>query len=655
MSHGDQAPNANGEIEIFVPGRICLFGEHSDWAGGYRRFNAEIREGCALVCGTTQGLYARARKLPDQGKLIFKCPERAACELSLDDEAHLRQVAKSPGYYAYIAGTLIEIGKHFRVGGAEIFNYKSDLPIKKGLSSSAAICVLIVRALNQLYDLKLTVHGEMDIAYRGEINTPSRCGRLDQCVAFGQQVTRMDFDSDMIDTQRVRVAATLYLVIVDLCKGKDTKEILKSLNEAYPFPRDEKDRKLHTLLGDTNLEVCAEASKLLSTESDPRKAAEAMGALMTKAQARWDQDAVPHCPKELTAPALHSLLSCPALQPHITGGKGVGSQGDGSAQLVCRSAAAQTEAMKIVTGLGMEPLRLTLVAQKSVRTAVVPIAGACPGMWPATKCSGPWLFPIRTGEAVKPAICWICEELISAGIDKIILIVNEATEAQMKHLFVRREDVGILDGVSAKMAAYDEELLSIGRKLVFVRQDRPTGIRDAVLLAERHIEGEPFVLAWGDHLCSSTEPSGRGCVAQLLAAFTGTRSVASMHSIDKEMVHTAGVFFCREPPAPLPAPLGPRPSKEEDAKPVLWPISKIHEKPTMSYAEEHMQTQGIGKDKFLATFGQYVFTPSMFQVLRKVAHNHFTEAIDELRCALGPWQHTHLLRSAAGAGCQGGC
>ena len=39
-------------------------------------------------------------------------------------------------------------------------------------------------------DLKLTVHGEMDIAYRGEIRTPSRCGRMDQCVAFGRTVPR---------------------------------------------------------------------------------------------------------------------------------------------------------------------------------------------------------------------------------------------------------------------------------------------------------------------------------------------------------------------------------------------------------------------------------------------------------------------------------
>ena len=29
-------------MRLFVPGRICLFGEHSDWAGGYRRINADI-------------------------------------------------------------------------------------------------------------------------------------------------------------------------------------------------------------------------------------------------------------------------------------------------------------------------------------------------------------------------------------------------------------------------------------------------------------------------------------------------------------------------------------------------------------------------------------------------------------------------------------
>ena len=45
-------------MKIFVPGRICLFGEHTDWAGGYRRINAELEKGFTLITGTSQGLYA---------------------------------------------------------------------------------------------------------------------------------------------------------------------------------------------------------------------------------------------------------------------------------------------------------------------------------------------------------------------------------------------------------------------------------------------------------------------------------------------------------------------------------------------------------------------------------------------------------------------
>ena len=32
-------------MRLFVPGRICLFGEHSDWAGGYRDVPTDSRKG----------------------------------------------------------------------------------------------------------------------------------------------------------------------------------------------------------------------------------------------------------------------------------------------------------------------------------------------------------------------------------------------------------------------------------------------------------------------------------------------------------------------------------------------------------------------------------------------------------------------------------
>ena len=59
-------------MNIFVPGRICIFGEHADWVGSYRRTNVEIEKGYAVIIGTNQGLYAEIKQHPN--KLIFKSP-----------------------------------------------------------------------------------------------------------------------------------------------------------------------------------------------------------------------------------------------------------------------------------------------------------------------------------------------------------------------------------------------------------------------------------------------------------------------------------------------------------------------------------------------------------------------------------------------------
>jgi len=87
--------------------------------------------------------------------------------------------AERGGFFSYAAGVAYQILTHYRVRGLEVDNYLTDLPVKKGLSSSAAFCVLVARAFNRIYDLKMTVRGEMEFAYTGEITTPSRCGRMD--------------------------------------------------------------------------------------------------------------------------------------------------------------------------------------------------------------------------------------------------------------------------------------------------------------------------------------------------------------------------------------------------------------------------------------------------------------------------------------------
>lgn len=90
---GDIYPN--GALQ----GRVCLFGEHSDWAGSFRRFNSAIEPGVTIVCGTNHGLYARVSRHPSKLVLVRRCgggvpaPSAAAVpvtpRLSPDTELHV--------------------------------------------------------------------------------------------------------------------------------------------------------------------------------------------------------------------------------------------------------------------------------------------------------------------------------------------------------------------------------------------------------------------------------------------------------------------------------------------------------------------------------------------------------------------------------------
>src|SRR5512139_2404664 len=320
-------------MKIFVPGRICLFGEHSDWAGGYRRINADIERGYTLICGTNQGIHAEVEAHPTALVLTSTTPDGKVVgphEIALEPRALLEE-AQRGGFFSYAAGVAYQVLTHYRVRGLVIRNDHTDMPIKKGLSSSAAISVLTARAFNRVYDLRLTTRGEMELAYQGEISTPSRCGRMDQGCAYGDRAVLMEFDGDRLGTQEIRPARELHFVIVDLKARKDTVEILKRLNRSYPFAEGPVEKGVQELLGPVNRRIVHQAVEALRGGDAAR-----LGALMKEAQAFFDRYAVPACPEELHAPVLHRVLAHEALAPHVWGGKGVGSQGDGSAQFVAK-------------------------------------------------------------------------------------------------------------------------------------------------------------------------------------------------------------------------------------------------------------------------------------------------------------------------------
>ncbi|MCE9616300.1 MAG: GHMP kinase [Lentisphaerae bacterium] len=606
-------------MKLLVPGRICLFGEHSDWAGGYRRVNAEIEKGYAIITGTNQGLHAEVK--PHPTKLIFRATlgnnSRKDFEIPMEPQA-LLEAAQKGGFFSYAAGVAYQIMTHYRVRGIEIDNFLTDLPVKKGLSSSAAVCVLVARAFNRVYDLKLTVRGEMEQAYLGEITTPSRCGRLDQGCAYGNRPILMTFDGDRIDVKEVSVSKDLHFVIVDLQAEKDTREILSRLNRCYPFAETDLHRQVQEYLGPINARLVQEAEKALR-QGD----AEGLGTLMTEAQAKFDQCVAPACPSQLIAPVLHKLLHHGPLQPLIYGGKGVGSQGDGSAQLIARDAATQDQAIEIIErDLGMKCLKLVLRPGRRVRKAVIPAAGFGTRLFPATKAVKKELFPVigRDGRA-KPVILTIVEEAINAGIEEVAIIVQRSDQELFEEIFCTPPPIENFNKLSRENQEYCQYLMDIGHRITFLSQELQEGFGHAVYCARKWVGEEPFLLLLGDHLyASDTEQT---CARQLLDVYE--RSGQNVVGVKRTPIAEVQAFGCV--------------TGTWDNPDSVLSVSEFSEKPTPEFAAQHLRVDGLDPNEILTVFGQYVLNAKIFDYLeehirlniRERGEFQLTSCLDRLR------------------------
>jgi UTP-glucose-1-phosphate uridylyltransferase/mevalonate kinase len=593
-------------MKIFVPGRICLVGEHSDWAGGYRRINAQIEKGYTLITGTDQGIYAEVSAHPTSLVLSSIAPDgtrTGPAEIQMEPNTLLEEAQKG-GYWSYIAGVAYQVLTNYHVHGLVIDNYKTDLPIKKGLSSSAAISVLAARAFNRVYDLKLTTRGEMELAYQGEITTPSRCGRMDQGCAFGNRPVLMTFDGDRLETTTLQVNQPLYFVIVDLQAKKDTMEILNRLNRCFPYAENEVERGVQELLGPINKRLVNQAMQALR-DCD----AERLGALMTEAQVFFDRYATPACPEELTSPVLHHVLGYEPLQPHILGGKGVGSQGDGTAQFICRSETDQQAVIQILEcDLHLPALRMTITPQQKIRKAVIPAAGFGTRLFPATKATKKELFPIVDRDGIaKPAILVIVEEALDAGIEEVIIIVQKSDLEDFRFLFNEQISIENYNKLPPQSQEYSRHLLEMGRHVTFVIQTAQEGFGHAVYCAREAVGDEPFLLMLGDHIYRSG--SETTCAGQLLEAYQRHgQSLVGLRRTPEDQIGSfgtvTGVWLEGES---------------------LLNISAFAEKPTPDYARTNLRVPGFPEGEYLTLFGQYIVKPKLFDFLKEHIENNVRE------------------------------
>ncbi len=355
--------------EIFVPGRLAIIGEHTDWACTYRKQNPTVGLGLCLVCVTSEGLYASFRRSSFCG-ITYRSTDLEGIERVFQhsfDIDGLHDVARGDGFFAYVAGSMAAVLESTNLlatesFGIEIVNHKTTLPMKKGLSSSAAICVLIVTCCDKLYNLSLDRDAIMTIAYKGEKKTKSNCGMMDFCVVMGaNSVGLMTMNENAYcGLEKLIVKKTHYFVVADLKAGKNTVEILRQLNACFPFAKNADEALMHEYVR-LNESLCADAVRAIGN-GDIHK----LAAAMTQAQSNFDAGALLVCPQELTAPKLHAVLSDPVLKQMSLAAKGVGSQGDGSVQVLCSTPEQQHQVLHYLRQMhGCEGFVLTVPATEA--------------------------------------------------------------------------------------------------------------------------------------------------------------------------------------------------------------------------------------------------------------------------------------------------
>ena len=588
---------SNGKIiNLFVPGRLCLFGEHSDWAGMYRTVNAEIVKGYAIVSGTEQGIYATAEKadtfiMSSGGEIPGE--EHWECEM---DTAKLIAAAQQGGYFSYVAGVASYINDNYSVGGVKITILKRDLPIKSGLSSSAAICVLVARAFNQLYHLKMNVKGEMQAAFRGEQRTPSRCGRLDQACAYGVKPVLMEFDGVELDSRELRAGATFHWVIANLMASKDTIKILADLNKAYPFADNDRERAVQEALGPDNKRIIEKGIELLE-QGD----AQGLGALMTESQANFDAKVMPQC-TELIAPVLHSVLNDSNIMQWIYGAKGVGSQGDGTVQFLAKDEqCAKALQQYLDKERGMPSFTLTLKPGQTVKKAIIPLAGFGTRVFPETKCVRKCFMPLLDADGLlKPALMIMLENLFDAGIDDVCLIIGEDEREDFDRFFMPLPEEHRAKLPEDKLK-YEDRILEMRRHITFVYQKERLGFGHAVWLAKKFTDNEPALLLLGDFVYRSN--TGVNCCRQVIDAYKECgRTLVAITEVPLNRVAHYGILY----------------GHWNDNAQTIMKVECMVEKPTDDYAREYLGVKNARNErKYYATFGQYVLTPEVFDELER--------------------------------------
>lgn len=240
---------------------------------------------------------------------------------------------------------------------------------------------------------------------------------------------------------------------------------------------------------------------------------------------------------------------------------------------------------------------------KKITKAIIPAAGLGTRVLPASKSVPKEMLNIVD----KPAIQYIVEEAVAAGITDILIITNRGKGVMEDHFDHSFELEANLKGNESKKKIYEDVLYPSNlANIYFIRQKETKGLAHAIACAESFIGDEPFAILYGDDVIVS--PEGNPVIGQLINAYEkyGAGCVGV-----KEVPREDVPKYCTLDVTPL----------EEN----IMSVHNIIEKPT---PEEIISCYSI--------LGRVVMPPEIFDYIKKTAPDkksgevYFTDCMLEL-------------------------
>ena len=210
--------------------------------------------------------------------------------------------------------------------------------------------------------------------------------------------------------------------------------------------------------------------------------------------------------------------------------------------------------------------------------AVIPAAGLGSRFLPATKAQPKEMLPVVD----KPAIQYIVEEALEAGVDEVI-IVNSRDKKSIEDQFSPHDAlVKHLRGVGKD--TYADAVEHAGALPVkFVYQDEPLGLGHAVHVAAPETGDDMFFVMLGDVLVPDNTMCQR---MREVSEAHGGESVIAVLLVSDDEVSRFGIIG------------------GEDLGDGVWKVTEMVEKPALEDAPSN-----------LASFGRYLLSPTVMELL----------------------------------------